>query len=258
MSSDPREPGAAYGVSFARLYDVITGHKSYDEEIGALAGFLRSRLGGDQGQRILDLGCGTGSHAIRLREEGFEVVGIDLSPEMIEVADEKESDVAFHAGDIRSFENGGFDGVVSLFNVINCLPSMDDLVGFLTAARQRMNDHGAMIVEAWNAVAVMADPPTVVEREYEFDGGTIRRKATPVSDFMNQKLLIRYEISINGGEAFTVDHPLVLFMPWEIRQALERSGFGSVETLTALPGLGPAGDTDRMLAFVCRAESTPS
>jgi trans-aconitate methyltransferase len=58
------------------------------------------------GERILDLGCGTGHLTARIAELGAEVVGIDSSPEMIEEARRLFPDIRFEVADARDF---GFD-----------------------------------------------------------------------------------------------------------------------------------------------------
>ncbi|QTN31326.1 methyltransferase domain-containing protein [Akkermansiaceae bacterium] len=245
-------PDDAYSKSFAEIYDIITGHKCYDLEVAALTGYLRSRVGGGA-VRLLDLGCGTGTHAIRLSREGFDVTGIDISGDMISVAKSKESDVRFHCVDARDLGEGDFRCVTSLFNVVNCLPTYDELLAFLRAARERMVDGGIIVVEAWNAVAVIAEPPTVVCREYSFEGGLIRREVTPECDFMNQSITLSYSISVDGEPARLVRHPITLFMPWEIAGAMAAAGFSDVVVRSALPSLQQAGSSDRMLAVTAVA-----
>lgn len=64
---------------FAEYYEAVF---PYRDEVAA---FLRSYIP-DGSRRILDAGCGTGHYCGRLAAEGFEVVGIDLDPRMIDVA----------------------------------------------------------------------------------------------------------------------------------------------------------------------------
>jgi SAM-dependent methyltransferase len=45
--------------------------------------FLESEIGGDRSRRILDIGCGTGRHAVELAARGYRVTGIDLSESML-------------------------------------------------------------------------------------------------------------------------------------------------------------------------------
>jgi ubiquinone/menaquinone biosynthesis C-methylase UbiE len=71
------------------------------------------------GERVLDLACGSGRHALELKRQGFEVVGADISPELLEIARrdaEKEGlEVAFVEADLRELEfDAEFDIVLSL------------------------------------------------------------------------------------------------------------------------------------------------
>jgi SAM-dependent methyltransferase len=71
------------------------------------------------GERVLDLACGSGRHSLELKRHGFEVVGADISPELLEIARaeaEKEGlDVAFVEADLRDLEfDAEFDIVLSL------------------------------------------------------------------------------------------------------------------------------------------------
>lgn len=56
--------------------------KGTDQEVG----FLVDALGLAPGARVLDVGCGPGRHALALARRGIEVVGIDLSPDFVELA----------------------------------------------------------------------------------------------------------------------------------------------------------------------------
>jgi SAM-dependent methyltransferase len=71
------------------------------------------------GERILDLACGSGRHSLELRRKGFEVVGADISPELLEIArrdaDKEGLEVSFVEADLRELEfEAEFDIVLSL------------------------------------------------------------------------------------------------------------------------------------------------
>ena len=51
--------------------------------------FIEKEIGRGHGARILDIGCGTGRHAIELAKRGYAVVGIDLSESLLKKAEEK-------------------------------------------------------------------------------------------------------------------------------------------------------------------------
>jgi len=65
------------------------------------------------GKKILDIGCGTGRDAKYFTENGFNVVGIDISEKMISYAKKNAPKAKFYARDMRNmrFKSGSFDGV---------------------------------------------------------------------------------------------------------------------------------------------------
>tara|TARA_R110002020_G_scaffold36134_28_gene108733 strand:+ start:7144 stop:7845 length:702 start_codon:yes stop_codon:yes gene_type:complete len=77
------------------------------------------------GWRILDAGCGAGPLAIELAHRGANVLGVDLSPQMVSHANQALPEIAnggsvrLIAGDMLSPEHGEFDGVVSMDALIH-------------------------------------------------------------------------------------------------------------------------------------------
>lgn len=244
----------AYGRSFAEIYDLIQAHRNLSLEADRLDDILRQSVVG--GASILDLGCGTGLHAIELAKRGYNVTGIDLSADMIAMAQSKNSGVAFICGDIAENHHfGPFDACISLFNVINCLEGLEALAAFFGAVAAVLKPQARFICECWNPIAVIQSPPTRVNRNYDSKFGTISRTASPKWDFMEQKLQIDYEIEIKPREPlsaiskFASSHRLCLFTPLEVKFALKKAGFDSVEVRTALPQFEIASADDRMLAI---------
>jgi SAM-dependent methyltransferase len=93
-------------------------------------------------ERILDLACGSGRHAIELRRRGFSVVGVDISPELIEIARGEAAveglDVEFVLADLRELAyEDEFDLVLNLNDgAIGYLESDEEnLRAFATIAR---------------------------------------------------------------------------------------------------------------------------
>ena len=77
------------------------------------------------GARVLDAGCGTGAFAVALAKRGADVVAIDLSPTLIELARDRApihsvaGSVTFVAGDMLDTGHGTFDHVVAMDSLIH-------------------------------------------------------------------------------------------------------------------------------------------
>lgn len=93
-----------------------------------------------RGMRILDAGCGTGAMSEVLADRGADVVGVDISPRLLEIAEARVSGrmrarVAFIAGDMFSPSLGSFDAVVAQDSMIYY--GAEDLVSNLTGLQER-------------------------------------------------------------------------------------------------------------------------
>jgi magnesium-protoporphyrin O-methyltransferase len=102
---------------------------------------LLSWLGEDlTGKRILDAGCGTGALAVEAARRGAQVVAIDLSPTLVDLARERiPKEVAhlveFHSGDMLDPSLGHFDHVVAMDSIIHY--QTDDAVNALARLAER-------------------------------------------------------------------------------------------------------------------------
>jgi SAM-dependent methyltransferase len=113
--------------------------RSYDAVAGAYADGLRDELGGKPLDRALlaalleqapagapvgDLGCGPGHITGWLAARGATVVGIDLSPGMIEVARQEQPQAEFRVGDLLDLPaaEAEFGAVIAFYSVIHLVP----------------------------------------------------------------------------------------------------------------------------------------
>jgi SAM-dependent methyltransferase len=71
-----------------------------------------------------DMGCGPGHVARYLKERGVEVIGVDLSPAMVDLARQLNPGIEFRQGDMRSLEveDGSWAGVVAFYSLIHIPP----------------------------------------------------------------------------------------------------------------------------------------
>lgn len=142
LSADVREitsPAEQFD-SIAGLYDELMSVVPYDYWVDYLHQILRRF--NHKPTTILDLCCGTGRVSVLLAQKGYQVTGVDISPEMIEVARRKPEArkglVDFHVQDASKLHLGcKFDLVISLFDSLNYITDSSALqLAFL-----RVYDH---------------------------------------------------------------------------------------------------------------------
>jgi SAM-dependent methyltransferase len=93
--------------------------RPWADRTGAEVDRALAMLGAKGGERVLDMACGTGRHSHELARRGFEVVGVDISPDLLAIAEadaEAESlEASFLAADLRELDfDGEFDLVLNL------------------------------------------------------------------------------------------------------------------------------------------------
>jgi SAM-dependent methyltransferase len=233
--------------AYSRYYNLFYRDKDYAGE----AEHVRTLIArySPAARSVLDLGCGTGCHALLLAEGGMAVEGVDLSPEMLAVARSHPSAVAFHQGDIRTIRLGRtFDAVVSLFHVISYQTGNEDLRAAFATAREHLDPGGVFIFDCWYGPAVLTDRPVVRVRRLEDDASAVTRIVEPVMQANGNLVDLHYEVQVRDKasgeiESFRETHRMrYLFRP-EIEIFLEEAGMVLVEAAEWMTGRTPGYDT---------------
>jgi ubiquinone/menaquinone biosynthesis C-methylase UbiE len=79
------------------------------------------------GDRVLDLGCGTGDDAVHLMSNDVKTLGVDSAPGMVEIARTRGVDARLLAIEDLAVLDGEFDGAISNFGALNCVANLDAL-----------------------------------------------------------------------------------------------------------------------------------
>jgi SAM-dependent methyltransferase len=142
----PRWAEIAY-ESIAPFYDDFTSHHDYELWLGNLLPELRRH--GLEGNRLLDVACGTGKSFIPMLERGWEVTGCDISTAMVELAAAKVGDAAkLSVADMRDLPRfGEFDLVWCLDDAINYLLSGEELEQALTGLARNLGPKGLLMFD---------------------------------------------------------------------------------------------------------------
>jgi len=133
--------------AIAPVYDDFTAHHNYELWLGELLPELRRH--GLQGDRLLDVGCGTGKSFLPMLERGWEVTACDLSPSMLELARAKSGDaVQLAVADMRELpEFGKFDLVWALDDAVNYLLGTEELGNALSGMRANLAPGGLLMFD---------------------------------------------------------------------------------------------------------------
>ena len=115
-------------ANYARQYD----RENFVQGTAGECDFIETEIGGDRAKRILDVGCGTGRHAIELARRGYAVVGVDLSAAQLAWAREKAAAqgirVDFRKADARHLTFAGeFDLAIMLCEGAFSLMETDEM-----------------------------------------------------------------------------------------------------------------------------------
>lgn len=107
------------GDWYATAFDGATAEMAWTERTEAEVRRALTMLRPKGGERVLDLACGSGRHSLELARQGFTVFGVDISPELIELARgeavAQELEATFIEGDLRELEFADeFDIVLNL------------------------------------------------------------------------------------------------------------------------------------------------
>jgi SAM-dependent methyltransferase len=234
--AQPETPGRMFD-SYAQYYDLLYKEKDYAGE----ARFVHEQLlrqGGGAGS-LLELGCGTGRHAVEFVRLGQSVTGVDLSPLMVEQAKARAAvlsspagnNLMYDVGDVRSVRlPHKFDGVASLFHVMSYQTTDADLLAACRTAAYHLNLGGVFFFDFWYGPAVKHDPPQVRVKRLEDDSIHVTRIAEPIHEPSRHIVTVNYDIFLRTKsdgllEEIREEHPMrYLFIP-ELTGILECTGF---------------------------------
>jgi ubiquinone/menaquinone biosynthesis C-methylase UbiE len=133
--------------AFASTYDEYNKGYMYERWTGRL--LRKAEEAGLEGNRLLDVACGTGLSFVALLERGWRVTGCDISPAMLDVARARVGDAAtLLSADMRALPDlGAFDLIWSLNDSLNYLLCTEDLEAALKGMRRNLAPGGIVLFD---------------------------------------------------------------------------------------------------------------
>jgi SAM-dependent methyltransferase len=228
---------SAYSRS-AEVYDVVySGMLDYPDLALQAHAVIQGRKPG--ATTLLEVACGTGLYLVEMAR-WYDVVGLDYSADMLEVAAARLPEVSLHEADMADFDLGRtFDAVICMFSSIGYVVTVDRMRSAIQCFARHLAPGGVLIVEPWLPPGVFIDGHTSSEA-FEKDGVGVARAVSSTLEGNVGTMRWAFAVARPGGdlETYTEEHKTGLFTIEEQEQALDDAGLISEYDPAGLIGRG--------------------
>tara|TARA_R110000787_G_scaffold116136_2_gene226241 strand:- start:489 stop:1238 length:750 start_codon:yes stop_codon:yes gene_type:complete len=239
-----------YDKNLSEKYDLLFSDKDYEKE----GKFILSKIG--SGKDILDVGCGTGTHSCIISKKSNLVVGIDISKYMIEAASKKYKDIEnleFFNTSVEDYAEQSadkFDLIISMFNVVNHISSLESLLSFFAACSKLLKEEGLIIFDCWNSVAcTIEEPHSKSVKTKEIDGKKYDILYETETDLMSSKVNMIVTGNIDN-ESIEYKLSQYLWHPKIFSDAISTNGIEKISMLNFRDFKNKATKKDYRILFV--------
>lgn len=220
---------------YASAYDALYQDKDYVTECDMIEHIFRTH-GNHDIVTVLDLGCGSGSHALCLAKRGYKVTGVDRSEDMLAHARRKmmgNEGLSLVHGDIRDIDlDGRFDAVIMMFAVLGYQLENSDVLAALRTARRLVPEGGLLVFDVWYGPAVLIQRPSQRVRIVSTPTGRLLRTTTAELDIRNHRTIVHFDVWQLDGDRLVAEtretHRMRFFFSKELEMFLEITGFKAV------------------------------
>ena len=247
---------------YAKYYDLLNQGKDYSKEVDYIDSIIKQYK--PSSKSILDLGCGTGMHAIHFAKRGYNIHGIDQSGDMISIANDQiksnskySNNLEFSVGDIRNYSlRKSFDVVLALFHVMSYQVTDEDLINSISNVAKHTSSGSLFIFDCWYGPAVLVDKPYKRTRTFEDEDLLVERIANPEMHQSKNTVDVNFDISIhdkqsNEKHSFSELHKMRYLFEPEMKQLLSSHSFEIIKSEEWISGRNPDNNT-WYVTFICR------
>lgn len=213
---------------FAGIYDRMMSEIPYDKWFRKLYSYLEQH--GKRGGHLCELGCGTGEMSRRFSNAGYEVTGIDLSPDMLAMAVQKEKgshDILYLNQDMTDFSlHKPADVVLCICDSINYLLEEEDLERTLCCIRDSLEEDGIFLFDMKTEYCFANVLGDQVRVEDEEDYTVIWDNVYDSRERLNEYLLTMFICGEDGRyERYEECHRQKAYTEEQVKALLKKTGF---------------------------------
>jgi len=243
-------------TSFAYIYDKLM----YDIDYSNWADYIEEIFHKNKKDvsLLLDLGCGTGSFCIEMAKRGYDMIGVDLSPDMLSCAREKAEnsgvDILFLNQDMTRFElYGTVDAAVCLMDSINYITGKSDLKRMFKLVKNYLNPDGLFIFDinsVYKFENILSDNvyyDVGDDIAYIWQNSYDKKRRICEFDltfFVKEKDYYQRYDEVHKERAYSID---------EMKNLIETSGMKLLKTYEGL-SFSPPDEKSERIFFVCRKQ----
>ena len=222
-----------FGYLYTQYYDLLYSDKDYNREVEYVDKLIKENK--ENAKFILDMGCGTGKHAELFCEKGYIVHGIDISKDMLRIAEsrrtKRDDKLSFSHSNIQKLKlNKKFDVIISLFHVLSYQNNNDDLIKTFEVAKNHLNCGGIFIFDFWYGPAVLTDLPVIRVKRLENKNIKITRIAEPILHSQKNIVDVNYDLFLEDKRNKSISkmkelHKMRYFFDTELEFICEKIDF---------------------------------
>lgn len=233
-------------TGFAEVYDLFMDNVPYEAWSEAIVRTLRE-YGITEGL-LLDLGCGTGTMTALLAEAGYDMIGVDGSEEMLELAMEKQADILYLCQDMREFElYGTVRAAVSVCDSLNYILEEEELLQVFRLVHNYLDPDGLFLFDLntiYKYEALLAENTIAENRE---EGSFIWENYYDREERLNEYDLTIYARREDGSyERFEETHYQRAYETGRVLELLREAGLEPLWVRDADNGETPGEETERV------------